>query len=197
MITGESVKLYSPLRISSSWAIEMLSPLGTSGMYFVTGSSRLSLPSWASSRVAADVIVLVMDAIRKWVSAAGRVFSPSFVVPDAATNSPCGVRNITRQPGMSNSSAVWSTMACSAALSIVFRADAGAEADVLGVDGAAGPAQAAPIKRQDRGRGHDRRSADGVTARVRCRRTAGESSFGVGSHHLSLSIGCAFEPDGG
>ena len=45
VIAGESVKLYSPLRISSSWAIVMLSPLGTSGMYFVTGSSRLSLPS--------------------------------------------------------------------------------------------------------------------------------------------------------
>ena len=106
MSAGESVKLYSPLRISNSWAIEMLSPLGTPGTYFVTGSSRLSFPSWASSRVAADVIVFVMDAIRKWVSAAGRFFSPSFVVPDAATNSPCGVRNITREPGISSSSAV-------------------------------------------------------------------------------------------
>ena len=49
----------------------MLSPLGTPGTYFDTGSSRLSLPSWASCRITAAVIVLVFEAIRKWVSAPG------------------------------------------------------------------------------------------------------------------------------
>ena len=94
-ISGASVKLYRPLRISSNCAIEMLSPSGTPGTYFDTGSSRLSFPSWASSRITADVIVLVIEAIRKWVSAVGRLFSPNFVVPEAAMNSPCGVRSST------------------------------------------------------------------------------------------------------
>ena len=75
------MKLYRPLRISSSWAMVMLSPSGTSGTYFDTGSSSSSLPSWASCRITADVIVLVIEAIRKWVSASGRLSAPSSVVP--------------------------------------------------------------------------------------------------------------------
>jgi hypothetical protein len=59
----------------------MLSPLGTPGTYFETGSSRLSLPSWASSTITAAVIVLVFEAIRKWVSALGGLLAPSNVVP--------------------------------------------------------------------------------------------------------------------
>ena len=55
----------------------MLSPLGTSGTYFDTGSSSRSLPSWASCRITADVIVLVIDAIRKWVSAVGSGLLPN------------------------------------------------------------------------------------------------------------------------
>jgi hypothetical protein len=42
------------------------------------GSSRLSLPSWASSTITAAVIVLVLEAIRKWVSA---LVAPNNVVP--------------------------------------------------------------------------------------------------------------------
>ena len=80
-IAGSSVKLYSPLRISSSWAIVIPSPPGTSGMYFVTGSSSSILPSWTSCRITADVIVLVIEAIRKWVPASGRSSVPSSVVP--------------------------------------------------------------------------------------------------------------------
>ena len=43
----------------------MLSPLGTPATYFDTGSSRLSLPSWASCMITAAVIVLVLEAARK------------------------------------------------------------------------------------------------------------------------------------
>jgi len=43
----------------------ILSPLGTPGTYFETGSSKLSLPSRASSTIIAAVIVLVFEAIRK------------------------------------------------------------------------------------------------------------------------------------
>ena len=46
-------------------------PLGTFGTYSATGSVRRSLPSWASSMISAAVIVLVLDAIRKWVPAVG------------------------------------------------------------------------------------------------------------------------------
>ena len=59
----------------------MLSPLGTPGTYFEIGSPRLSLPSWASCRITAAVIVLVFEAIRKWVSARGEAVAPSIVVP--------------------------------------------------------------------------------------------------------------------
>ena len=59
----------------------MLSPLGTPGRYFETRSSRLSLLSWASCIVTAAVIVLVLDAILKWVSALGGLVAPSNVVP--------------------------------------------------------------------------------------------------------------------
>ena len=37
----------------------------------MTGSLNFSLPSWASSTISAAVKVLVFEAIRKWVSAAG------------------------------------------------------------------------------------------------------------------------------
>ena len=42
----------------------MFSPLGTFGTYFEIGSLNWSLPSWASSTITAEVIVLVIEAIR-------------------------------------------------------------------------------------------------------------------------------------
>src|SRR5205809_4770382 len=77
----------------------MLSPLGTLGTYFETGSSRLSLPSWASSTITAAVIDLVLEAILKWVSARGGLIVPSRVVPWVTVNSPWGVRRSTTAPG--------------------------------------------------------------------------------------------------
>src|SRR5436190_2765566 len=101
----------------------ILSPLGTSGTYFETGSSRLSLPSWASSTITAAVIVLVLEAIWKWVSARGGLVAPSNVVPQVTVNSPWGVRKRTTAPGIRSSLAVVSTMVCSAAWSIGLSAD--------------------------------------------------------------------------
>ena len=66
----------------------MLSPLGTPGTYFDTGSLRRSLPSWASCRITAAVIVLVFEAILKWVSARGGFVVFSWVVPLTAVKSP-------------------------------------------------------------------------------------------------------------
>ena len=59
----------------------MWSPLGTPETYFDTASSRLSLFSWASCRMIAAVIVLVLEAARKWVSALGGLVALSNVVP--------------------------------------------------------------------------------------------------------------------
>jgi hypothetical protein len=55
--------------------------IGTPKTYFDIGSSRLSLLSWASSIINAAVIVLVLEAILKWVSARGGLVAPSNVVP--------------------------------------------------------------------------------------------------------------------
>src|SRR5205823_7977430 len=93
----------------------ILSLLGTPGTYFETGSSSLSLPSWASSTITAAVIVLVFEAIRKWVSARGGVAAPSTVVPQVTVNSPWGVRRRTTAPGTRSSPAVFPTVAWSAA----------------------------------------------------------------------------------
>jgi len=49
----------------SSSAMVMWAPLGTPGTYFDTGSSRLSLLSWASCMMSAAVIVLVLEAALK------------------------------------------------------------------------------------------------------------------------------------
>ena len=94
------------------------SPLGTPGTYFATGSPRRSLPSWASSKINAAVIVLVFEAIRKWVSARGGVVAPSVVVPEVTVNSPWGVRRTTTAPGTRSSLTAVSTVACSVAWSI-------------------------------------------------------------------------------
>ena len=67
--------------MSSSSAMVILSPLGTLVTYFEIGSPRPSLASWASCRITAAVIVLVFEAIRKWVSARGEAAAPSTVVP--------------------------------------------------------------------------------------------------------------------
>ena len=40
---------------------------GTEGAALDTGSLSRSLPSWASCKITAEVIVLVIEAIRKWV----------------------------------------------------------------------------------------------------------------------------------
>jgi hypothetical protein len=105
----------------------ILFPLGTPSTYDDMGSSRPSLPSWASCRTIAAVIVLVTDAIRKYVSVPGLSCVPICVVPLAATNSPCGVRKRTTAPGTSNSFVVASTTVCSAAASIrLSPADSGA-----------------------------------------------------------------------
>ena len=93
----------------------MLSPLGTPGTYFDTGSLRRSLPSCASCRITAAVIVLVFEAILKWVSAPGRLRAPNYVVPEAAVKSPWGVRRKTTAPGMRSSLMVMSTRDCRAA----------------------------------------------------------------------------------
>src|SRR6266480_4672429 len=101
----------------------MLSPLGTPGTYFETGSSRLSLLSCASCMITAAVIGLVFEAILKWVSARGGLVAPSNVVPWVTVNSPWGVRKRTTAPGIRSSWAVVSTMVCSAAWSIGLSAD--------------------------------------------------------------------------
>ena len=49
----------------------MCSPSGMPVTYLAIGSSSRSFPSWASCRITAAVIVLVFDAIRKWVSPRG------------------------------------------------------------------------------------------------------------------------------
>ena len=59
----------------------MLWPFGTPATYFEIRSPSRSLPSWASCRTTAEVIVLVIEAIRKWVYARGRIREPSRVVP--------------------------------------------------------------------------------------------------------------------
>ena len=59
----------------------MSSPLGTPETYFETGSSKRSFPSWASSTITAAVIVLVFEAILKYVSPRGGDVPPSSVVP--------------------------------------------------------------------------------------------------------------------
>src|SRR5215212_1576326 len=122
----------------------MFSPLGTIGTYCETGSSRLSLPSWASCTTTAAVIDFVFEAIRKWVSARGGVVVPSWVVPELTVKSSWGVRRSIMAPGTRSSRAVVSTMVCRAAWSIGLSADepAGepgcgvmlAPGDVVGVD---------------------------------------------------------------
>src|SRR6266436_5399524 len=111
----------------------MLSPLGTPGTYFETGSSRLSLPSWASCTITAAVIDFVFEAIRKWVSTRGGVVVPSWVVPELAVKSPWGVRRRTTAPGTRSSRAVVSTRVCRAAGSIGLSADEPAEEPGCGV----------------------------------------------------------------
>src|SRR6478609_11143848 len=114
----------------------MLSPLGTSGTYFDTGSSRPSLPSWASCRTTTAVIVLVFEAIRKWVFASGGLCTPSWVVPDAAVKSPCGVLSTTTAPGISCCLMVLSTRTCNAAPSMGLSPD---DVDpVVGLSGVGG-----------------------------------------------------------
>src|SRR5947208_14661677 len=73
--------------------------------------------------ITAAVMVLVLDAIRKYVSARGGFLVFSWVVPVAAVNSPWGVRKRTTAPGIRSSLAVVSTKVCSAALSIGLSAD--------------------------------------------------------------------------
>ena len=69
------------MRIFSSLAMVIWSPFGTPATYFDTGSLSRSLPSCASCRITADVIVLVIEAIRKWVYGWGRIWEPNRVVP--------------------------------------------------------------------------------------------------------------------
>src|SRR5882724_12871963 len=73
--------------------------------------------------ITAAVMVLVFEAIRKWVSAWGGVVAPSNVVPQVTVNSPWGVRKRTTTPGIRSSFAVVSTNVCSATLSIGLSAD--------------------------------------------------------------------------
>jgi hypothetical protein len=79
--------------------------------YFEIGSPSPSFPSWASCTIIAAVIVLVFEAIRKWVSARGEAVAPSVVVPYVTVNSPCGVRRMTTAPGTRSARAVPSTVA--------------------------------------------------------------------------------------
>src|SRR2546421_11736899 len=73
--------------------------------------------------ITAAVMVLVLDAIRKYVSARGGFLVFSWVVPVAAVKSPWGVRKRTTAPGIRSSLAVVSTIVCSAAWSIGLSAD--------------------------------------------------------------------------
>src|SRR6476660_5556252 len=116
----------------------MLSPLGTSGTYFDTGSSRPSLPSWASCRTTTAVIVLVFEAIRKWVFASGGLCTPSWVVPDAAVKSPCGVLSTTTAPGISCCLMVLSTRTCNAAPSMGLSPSPDDVDPVVGLSGVGG-----------------------------------------------------------
>ena len=78
--TARALKILPPC---SAWlpfkrsAMVIWSPSGTPATYFETGSSRSSRPSWASCTITAAVIVLVFEAIRKWVSARGGIVVPS------------------------------------------------------------------------------------------------------------------------
>ncbi len=56
-------------------------------------------------------MVLVLEAIRKWVAAVGGVWVPSSVVPVAAVTVPCGIRSSTIAPGTPSSAAAASTAA--------------------------------------------------------------------------------------
>src|SRR5687767_11910633 len=78
--------------------------------------------------MSAAVMVLVFEAIRKWVSARGGVVVPSWVVPELTVKSPWGVRRSTMAPGTSASWANVDTVACRALRSI------GLSADVLAME---------------------------------------------------------------
>src|SRR3982750_1047588 len=122
----------------------MLSPLGTLGTYCDTGSSRPSLPSWASCTITAAVIDFVFEAIRKWVSARGGVVVPSWVVPELTVTSPWGGRSSTMAPGPRSSGDVVPPRVGRAPWAMVLSADEPAgepgggvaltPGDVVGVD---------------------------------------------------------------
>ncbi|WP_241962264.1 hypothetical protein [Rhodococcus opacus] len=76
-------------------------------------------------------MVLVFDAIRKWVCSSGGVCTPSSVVPTTAPKFPCGVRSCTTEPGTSSSSAAAFTAAWNAAGSMGFSADPAGAAAVV------------------------------------------------------------------
>src|SRR4051812_19852275 len=85
--------------MSSSCAMVMCSPLGTSGRYLDTGSSRLILPSSTSCRITVPVHVLVLLPTRTWsASPTGSV--PCHVrVPIVVVQLPCsGDRTRTTAP---------------------------------------------------------------------------------------------------
>src|SRR4051812_2021497 len=121
----------------------MCSPSGTRGTYFETGSSSFSLPSCASSTITAAVIVLVMEAIRKWVPAPGGVCVPTAVVPATAVMVPCGVCSSIMTPGTSASRTIPSASACNPAGSIRL-SPAGPEAGGAVAAGAVAPGVAVP-----------------------------------------------------
>ena len=147
----------------------MLSPLGTSGTYFDTGSSSRSLPSWASCRITADVIVLVTEAIRKWVSAVGRLLLAQ--LRRAGGGRELALRRAQQHhgsPGTSSSVAVSSTRACRAAGSIVFKPRAPPRSlPTVWWPGGRGRAARRGEEDESGGHGSDRRAPTGCATQAR------------------------------
>src|ERR687894_2744351 len=85
--------------MSSSWAMVMFSPLGTSGRYIDTGSSRAILPSSTSCRTTVAVQVLVLLPTRTWSASVTGSVQCQVRVPIVVAQSPSsGDRTRTAAP---------------------------------------------------------------------------------------------------
>ncbi len=76
-----------PLVMSASWRRVAVSPLGRPGTYLPMGSSRESLPSCISWRIAVTVNVLVMLPMRVWSEAVGGSVESRPAVPELPVHS--------------------------------------------------------------------------------------------------------------
>ena len=85
--------------------------------------------------VATVVIVLVFEAIRKWVFASGGLCTPISVVPEETVKSPCGVLSTRTAPGINCSLMVVSTRSCKAAWSMGLSPDVAPAGELSVLDG--------------------------------------------------------------